>query len=263
MVRNKRQALTQTPSPTHPSPPSKSLTMDPIISEMNAKLDLLCGSLQKINDIESTVKSMDVTVKALVQENQSLRAELVARDEKIQSLTDQLNRLDQSSRSTSLRILGLPVTTQSTTAKIVETVYKEILLPTLEAAKTAGDISDQAILPPHFLISNAYCIPAKTSTSSPVIVKLNSELVRSIVFRYKKAALPTHLDTSTNRVRNTYSVFEDLSPATHAQFRSLQDDIRVKSVWSYGGQVRFKLQDSDTVFKAKSLADTFDTIVKR
>jgi outer membrane murein-binding lipoprotein Lpp len=259
----KRQALTQTPSPTPPSPPIKSRTMDPAIAEMNAKLDLLCGSLQKINDIETTVKSMDATVKSLVQENQQLRANLAARDEKIQSLTDQINCLDQSSRSTSLRILGLPLTTQSTPAKIVDTVYKEILLPTLEAAKAAGDISDQAILPPHFLIFNAFCIPAKNSSSSPCIVKLNSELVRSIVFKHKKAALPTHLDTSTNRVRNTYSVFEDLSPATHAQFRALQDDIRVKSVWSYGGQVRFKLQDSDTVFKAKSLSDTFESIVKR
>jgi hypothetical protein len=36
----------------------------------------------------------------------------------------------------------------------------------------------------------------------------------------------------------------------------------VKSVWSYGGQVHFKLQDSETVYKAKSLSDTFETIVK-
>jgi regulator of replication initiation timing len=135
MVRNKRQALTQTPSPTPPSPPIKNLIMDTTIAEMNAKLDLLCGSLQKISDIETTVKSMDASVKSLALENQALRADLAARDVKIQSLTDQLNRLDQSSRSNSLRILGLPVTTQSTSAKIVETVYKEILLPTLQAAK--------------------------------------------------------------------------------------------------------------------------------
>jgi regulator of replication initiation timing len=93
MVRNKRQAL-QTPSPTPLSPPIPSLIMDPTMAEMNAKLDLLCGSLQKISDIETTVKSMDTTVKALALENQALRADLVARDDKIQSLTDQLNRLD-------------------------------------------------------------------------------------------------------------------------------------------------------------------------
>jgi outer membrane murein-binding lipoprotein Lpp len=262
MVRNKRQALTQTPSPTHPSPPLKNIAMDSTMAEMNAKLDLLCASIQKINDIESTVKSMDTTVKSLVQENQALRADLAARDVKIQTLTDQLNRLDQSSRSNSLRILGLPITTQSPTSRIIDTVYKEILLPTLESAMQAGDIPENAVLSPYAIISNAFAIPAKNSNSSPVIVKLNSELIRSIVFKHKKAALPTHLDTATNRVRNTYSVFEDLSPATHAQFRAFQDDIRVKSVWSYGGQVRFKLQDSETVYKAKSLSDTFESIVK-
>ena len=262
MVRNQRQALTQTPSPTPPSPPIKNIIMDTTMAEMNAKLDLLCGSIQKINDIETTVKSMDTTVKALVLENQALRADLVARDEKIQSLTDQLNRLDQSTRSNSLRILGLPVTTQSSTAKIIDTVYKEILLPTIEAAKRAGDLPEQTVLSPYAIISNAFAIPAKNNTSSPVILKLNSELIRSIVFKHKKEALPTHLDTATNRVRNKYSVFEDLSPATHAQFRTFQDDIRVKSVWSYGGQVRFKLQDSETVYKAKSLSDTYDSLVK-
>jgi outer membrane murein-binding lipoprotein Lpp len=236
--------------------------MDSTMAEMNAKLDLLCASIQKINDIESTVKSMDTTVKSLVQENQALRADLAARDVKIQTLTDQLNRLDQSSRSNSLRILGLPITTQTPTSRIIDIVYKEILLPTLESAKQAGDIPENAVLSPYAIISNAFAIPAKNSNSSPVIVKLNSELIRSIVFKHKKAALPTHLDTATNRVRNTYSVFEDLSPATHAQFRAFQDDIRVKSVWSYGGQVRFKLQDCETVYKAKSLSDTFESIVK-
>jgi hypothetical protein len=141
-------------------------------------------------------------------------------------------------------------------------VYKEILLPTIEAAKRAGDLPENASLPPYAIISNAFAIPAKNNTSSPVILKLNSELVRAIVFKHKKEALPTHLDTATNRVRNKYSVFEDLSPATHAQFRTFQDDIRVKSVWSYGGQVRFKLQDSETVYKAKSLSDTYDSLVK-
>ncbi len=47
-----------------------------------------------------------------------------------------------------------------------------------------------------------------------------------------------------------------------AQIRTFQDDIRVKSVWSYGGQVPFKLQDSETVYKAKSLSDTYDSLVK-
>ena len=209
------------------------------MTEISAKLDLLVGTIGKIHEI-------DAAVKGLVLENASLRADLATKDVKIKSLTDQLNRVDQASRSTSLRILGLPVTTQSSSASVFGAVYNEILVPILEAARKDGDVDDQANLPPHFLIVNAFTIPAKNnSNSSPVIVKLHSEFIRSLVFKHKKAALPTALDLSNNRVRNKFSIFEDLAPATHAQFRALADDIRVKSVWTYGGHtVKVRLLES-------------------
>jgi len=36
----------------------------------------------------------------------------------------------------------------------------------------------------------------------------------------------------------------------------------VKSAWSYNGQIKFKLLNSETIYRAKSLTDTVDTIVK-
>jgi hypothetical protein len=229
-------------------------------ADIHAKLDHLCGTMMSI---DTTVKSLDIAVKSLVLENAAIRAELASKDEKIQTLSDQCNRLDQQLRSSSLRIIGLDVTTQSSPAAVHNAVYKEILLPVLTAAQEAGDITNISSLPSHFLISNSFAIPAKKNTAkSTVIVKLHSEAIRSLVFQYKKAALPTTTDLSSNRVRNLYSIFEDLSPATHAQFRSFSEDIRVKSVWSYGGQIRFKLHDNELVHKAKSLADTVDSIVK-
>jgi hypothetical protein len=254
---NKRQALSQTPSPTHP-PTAHLVSMDS--SNIHAKLDLL---IQNMSGIQMTVNSLDATVKTLVQDNAALRSELASKDEKIQALSDQVNRLDQASRATSLRILGLDVSTQSSPATIHNTVYKEILLPTLEAAKAAGDMVDLTSLPSHFLITNAFAIPpGRNSRSSTVIVKLQSEAVRSMIFKHKKLALPTTTDISTNRVRNKYSIFEDLSPASHAQLRAFNDDIRVKSVWTFGGQIRFKTNESEQVYKTKSLSDTYDTIIK-
>ena len=257
--KNKRQALNQTlsPSPTHtpllPSPLSP--TMESAMAAMNSKLDMLCGSIQQIKEI-------DIAVKSLVRDNETMKAEIAKRDTKIQQLTDQVNRMDQASRSSSLRILGLNVTTQTPTPQLVETVYNEILVPILEAAKTNGDLPPQTVLPPHFLIVNVFAIPAKkASQSCPVILKLNSELIRSLVFKYKKNSLPTATDLSSNRVRNKYSIFEDLAPATHAVFRTFSEDIRVKSAWSFCGQIRFKTHDSETVHKVKTLTDTFESIV--
>jgi hypothetical protein len=251
---NKRQAL-HSPSPTH-TPPAKTMEN----AEIHAKLDLLCGTM---TSIDATVKSLDSAVKSLVLKNAAIRAEMATKDEKIQSLTDHCNRLDQQLRSSSLRIIGLDVTTQSSPADIHNAVYKEILLPVLKEAQEAGDISNITSLPSHFLIANSFAIPAKKYTAkSTVIVKLHSEAIRSLVFKFKKTALPTTTDLTSNRVRNKFSIFEDLSPAIHAQFRSFSEDIRVKSVWSYGGQIRFKMHDNEVVHKAKSLADTVDSLMK-
>ena len=70
-------------------------------------------------------------------------------------------------------------------------------------------------------------------------------------------------DTAANRERSKYSVFEDLSPANHSIFRAFADDKkRVKSVWSYGGQIRFKTHDNDTIYKVRSMTDTYESLVK-
>jgi HPt (histidine-containing phosphotransfer) domain-containing protein len=237
--------------------------MDTALNQINARLEMLCGSIKKLDEIDITVKALDSKVEHLIKENDTLKQEIAKRGVKIQQLSDHVNRLDQASRSASLRILGLPVSNQTPPGELYEIVYREILVPILEAAKKSGDIAAQADLPPHYLIVNAFTIPAKrASTSNPVILKLNSEFIRSLVFKHKKSALPTVPDISSNKVRNKFSIFEDLSPATHAQFRSFAEDARVKSVWSYSGQVRFKTHESETVFKAKSLSDSFETIVK-
>jgi hypothetical protein len=237
--------------------------MDTALNQINARLEMLCSSIKKLDEIKSTVKALDSKVEHLIKENDVLKQEIAKRDVKIQQLSDHVNRLDQASRSASLRILGLPVTTQTPPAEIYEIVHREIIVPIIEAAKSSGDLTSQADLPPHYLIVNAFAIPAKRAfPSNPVILKLNSEFIRSLVFKHKKNSLPTMLDISSNKVCNKYSIFEDLSPATHAQFWSFAEDARVKSVWSYSGQVRFKTHESKVIFKAKSLSDTFETIVK-
>jgi hypothetical protein len=227
-------------------------------ANINSKLETLCGILPKIEEIDSKIQS-------LMSENAALRKEVADRDTKIDHLTSQVNKMDQASRASSLRILGLPITTSTPQAAIPEIVHKAIILPCLEAAIAKGEISAQfASLPPHLIISNVFSLPAKKDNpSSPVILKLASELVRGIIFRHKKDALPKLTDLSTNRVRNQFSVFEDLSPHNHAIFRVFSEDPRVKSAWTYSGQVRFKIHDSETIYKVKEATDTYDSIVVR
>ena len=44
--------------------------------------------------------------------------------------------------------------------------------------------------------------------------------------------------------------------------RTFVDDPRVKSAWSYGGQIRFKSQLDETIYKVTSLSATYDTMIK-
>ena len=89
-----------------------------------------------------------------------------------------------------------------------------------------------------------------------------SQYLRNLIFAHKKTALPKLLDLATNKQRNKFSIYEDLSPGNYAVFRSFADDQRVRSVWSYGGQVRFKAHDSEQVYKVRSIHDSFDSLVK-
>jgi len=183
------------------------------------------------------------------------------KDKEIKALSEQVNRLDQVSRSSSVRIKGLPITDTTPAADINKIVFNEVIHPIFEAAKKAGELPN-APFAPHFLINNAFAIPVKKGTSRPVILTLSSQFVHGLIFRYKKSALPSTHDPVQKRDRPKYLVFEDLSPANFQQLRSIAaDKDRVKSVWSFGGQLRFKTHSSETVYKVKSLTDTVDSII--
>jgi hypothetical protein len=230
--------------------------MEDSLAKLHEKLDSFGCQLAKIDVLENTIGK-------LVQENAAFREELRKKDAIIDQLSEKVNRLDQSLRSNSLRIHGLPVSSTTPATEVPNIVYREIIVPIFEAAKQCGDIPPAHIPSLHFTLSHAFAIPSKKNSSScPVIIKFYSEFIRSMVFKHKREALPTTTDLSSNRIRPKYSIFEDLTPANHSLLRSFADDPRVRSAWSFSGQIRFKTHQDETVYKAHSLSDTYDKLVK-
>jgi hypothetical protein len=230
--------------------------MEESLARLHEKLDSFGSQLAKIDVLEQTIGK-------LVLENTAFREEIHKKDAAIDQLTEKVNRLEQSMRSNSLRIHGLPITSSTPPTAVPGIVFKEIITPIFEAAQRCGDLPPAHAPSMHFTLSHAFAIPSKkNSPSSPVIVKFYSEFIRSLVFKHKRDALPTTTDLSSNRVRPKYSIYEDLTASNHSLLRSFADDPRVKSAWSFSGQIRFKTHSSDTVYKATSLSDTFDKIVK-
>jgi len=236
-------------------------------ANLNAKLDLICAKLEKIDVLEQKfdtfgqqISSIETALHGLKMENTHLREELATKDKVISTLSEQVNRLDQAARSASLRILGLPITNTTPSSDVQKIVFNEVIHPVFEAAKKAGELPN-ATFAPYFLINNAFAIPAKNGASCPVIVTLSSQYLRNLIFKHKKTALPSIHDPIQKRDRPKYLVYEDLSPANFQQLRAIASDKdKVKSVWSFGGQLRFKLHDSETVYKVKSLGDTVESL---
>ena len=230
--------------------------MDP---NMNAIMDKLhamtCQSneiLQKLDKQEGAIADIRAQLEVANQQNRE-------KDAIIQRHSDQINACEQALRASSLRILGLPVTKTTPPAEIITIVHENILLPILEAAKEKGEIDSYPSK--RFLIDSAFAIPSKNATSCPVIVKLASSVTRALVFQFKKDVLPSTTDPTTGRTRNRFGVYEDLTAANFAQFRAFSDDERTTAIWTYNGQLKFRVKGKETIFKVKSLQDTVDTLI--
>jgi hypothetical protein len=248
-------------SPT--TAPVLSVVMEARLANMDARLEFICGKLEQMNVLEAKLTNLQQENTVLRQEVASLRSDIEKKDDHIATLTEQVNRLDQAARATSVRIFGLDVNTSTSQADLRTAVFTNIIHPILEAAKENGDVPTTAHPHPHLLIDNVFVLPAKKNTPPPVILKLSSQYLRNLIFLHKKNALPKLTDMTTNKQRNKFSIYEDLSPANYAVFRSFADDQRVRSVWSYSGQIRFKVHDSEQVYKVKNLQDSFDSLVKQ
>jgi hypothetical protein len=241
--------------------------MESQLAALNATLSQMADTQMKMcsrmESIERSLHDLKVENTAVREELACARREISKKDEVIASLQDQVNRIDQASRSRSVRILGLPITAETPAASVPQIVFDQVMTPILNKAKEVGDLPASVAIPHHqFVIDEAFAIPSKKGSSCPVIVKFAFQNTRQLLFKHKKAALPVFRDLSTNQVRSQFSVFEDLCPSTHTQFRAISADPRVKNTWSFNGQIRFKLHDSESVYRVKSLKDSVDSIVK-
>lgn len=255
MGRNK----TKTSPPSSPTAETLSIpAMEAQFAELKAALGQICG---KMDEMQRSLHELRVENTAVREELAAARVEIIKKDELISKLTEQVNRVDQASRATYIRIIGLPVNINTPAATLNKIVLDEIIAPTLARAREVGDLPPTAG-PSPFLIDQAFAIPSKKGNYCPVVVKLSNLSSRHLIFKHKKAALPQITDMTAQRTRSKYSIYEDLTPANHAQLRALSDDPRIKSIWTYNGQIRFKPHDSETVHKIRSLSDTYDSVVK-
>lgn len=212
-----------------------SSTSDELSELIDKKLD---SFLEKIED--SLTEKID-SIKMLVNDQK------VDYTSKIDKLSSALNHTQQHSRNSSVRVFGLKVDAPTAKDALLtsELVYKSVFLPILELAKQAGSL--ETIPAMMSLIEYAHCLPTKKKDGDkvPIIIRFQSRLHRSIIFKYKKEFLS----------KNFKDVFivDDLTPANHKALMELKSRGDVASAWSFNGKIKYTLKsDEDKIITLKN-----------
>lgn len=229
------------------------------IATMSGQLTSLIDKMDKMEKLLTATQSENTKLKDLVM-NQS---------EEILVLKDRLNDREQYARSWSIRCLNIPLLKEQETDPryVMQQVYSELLQPILKGAVEKGDIP---VIPTCCeLLEMAHILPAK-GDRKPVIVRFYSRFMRSLVFRYRKDYAPRDQQAAgahsgKDRARPTkmkYSFFEDLTKGTYKKLMEIKEEEEVQSAWTVSGIIRFKVKDSDTIYKVSSLSTSYTDIIK-
>ncbi len=235
-----------------------------IIAGLNSKLEGLEKAMEPLKELVSKVTNLETLLKASKEKCDGLTTALEAKDKQVDALLLKLNAVEQHNRSWSVRINGVHLTGEEETnvRTVKEKIYEAVLKPILEGAREMGDLDE--VPDAHSLIEHAHVLPAKDNAIKPIIARFTYREYRSLVFRHKKAFAPRERTPASNDSRPgrfRYPLFEDLTKMTFAKMRALATHPRVEACWSSGGQLRFKMKDSQTVHRVNNLLATVEAIL--
>ena len=226
-------------------------------------------TLEKLNILTRKLEDLEETLKTVSSENRKLKETIACQADEIMHLKDCLNEREAYARSWSMRVLNvkLPQGQETNTRVVMDTIYKGLFLPILQGAMANKEIS--SIPSCDTLLETAHPLPGK-GDNKPVIVRFFSRYWRSVIFRYRKNYAPRETAPANTRGgaenhggRMVHPFFEDLSKATFKQLVSIKACSEVTSAWTVGGAIRFKIKDSEVIFRVSSIYDTVDSLTKK
>ena len=230
----------------------------------NSMEDLQHETLEKLSVLTEKFETMETLLRALTREKDDLKRQVEDQATEIAGLRNSLNEREQYARNWSMRCLNLPVPAdkESDTRVVMQCVYDALLLPILKGAKEEGSIP--AIPDCDSLLETAHILPGK-SGAKPVIARFYSRYWRNLIFRHRREHAPKTATSTGNHAgsatRMRFPFFEDLTRATFQQLSAIKEKKEVTAAWTVNGSIRFKIKDSETVYKIGCLTDKFEDIV--
>jgi hypothetical protein len=155
----------------------------------------------------------------------------------------------------------------------MQTVYNSLLLPILEGAKRSKEINTIPMC--EDLLKSAHILPGK-GQNRPIIAQFFSRYWQSVIFRFRKEFAPSddgptapttrsgsgaaNNNSSSTRPRMRYSIFEGLTGLNFKPLQAFKQHDDVTSAWTVNGIIRFRMKNSEQIFKVSSIYDTVETV---
>ena len=196
-------------------------------------------------NINATTKDTNAKFAALETKVTILESEVTTLKKELRTVKESINRSELASRNLSVRILGLPVTEDETSASIRKLAYDKIFKPILTAAKDKNRISSipqlNTIIEDAYRLANAAKDAQGRTLPAPIIIKLKDKATRTIIFQNKKDNIPSPSAAEAAAGVKQYILVEDLTLPTLKKLKELREDDRVSRAWTTEGAIRYIL----------------------
>jgi hypothetical protein len=237
---------------------------------LDQRLDHILAVLMETKAICEQNQKEIVTLKdnviSLEKENSAMKREL-------RIAKESTNRSELASRFLTVRVLGMPVSTEERAAAspedrnkaAVKNAYDKILKPIFSVAKAKGHL--EVVPQLRTAIEEGFRINSNAKDKKgvpyppPLILRFTHKSFRTAVFLFKKEALAPSGGASSDGL-NCFIV-EDLTTPTLNKMKELRADDRVGKVWTTEGQIRFTLVDAPSkVLKFRGVYSPLSEIIK-
>ena len=220
----------------------------PKSGNLEEKLDFLISLFVQQKKENDQHKEM---IKNLISKTATLEKENAALKREVRAAKESINRSELASRNLTLRVLGLPISSEESRAPpgesnkvAVKAAYDKILKPIWTAAKNKGAMPSL----PQFNTAVEFGYRVRSNAKDnrgnpyppPLLIHLTSKLYRTEIFKNKREAMPAILEQEG--LGNIFIV-EELTASTIKRMKELREDDRVERVWSVEGSIRFCLKD--------------------
>lgn len=249
--------------------PPKKATLEELVTALTDKIDAL-SSDQKENftKISDRLDTLETRLKEVTDSNTKLEKDITSLQQENIFLKNKIQDLGQHTRSTNVRIFNFDCNDDIDFDTLIDQLYDRIFLPILRGALSKNRI--KTIPSRDRLITSAHHLPGKDGKPKPVICRLLNSHYRTIILQHQKEFGPRAMESVRPKTPGParpppllHPCFEDSTAEMYRFKQQLAAHEAVAAAWIAGGVVRFKLVESDTVRRVKSIYDSIENIIEK